>query len=69
MIWWLKLMAVWLSVDILVVATSWYAVNTIKKYFPDWWEREIACEVDANFNLEPQIIEVPSLTVKSKALK
>lgn len=46
MVLWLQLIIVWLSIDIVIMATGWYGVSTIKQISPDWWERVIACEVD-----------------------
>jgi hypothetical protein len=69
MFWGLKLVAVWFSIDILVIATSWYAVNTIKKYFPEWWERVIACEVSSDLDLEPEIVEVLGLIARPDRIK
>lgn len=42
MAWWLQLIIIWLSVDIVVMATGWYGVTTIKPKFPHWWKRVIA---------------------------
>ena len=69
MIWWLKFVVIWLSIDIVVLATAWYAVNTLKQYFPDWWERVIACEVEPDFDLEPEIIEIPSFRPEPESVK
>jgi hypothetical protein len=59
--WFLQLIVIWLSIDILVIATGWYAVTTIKTYFPNWWKRTIA-------DIEPEIIvetlEIPLLVTK-----
>jgi hypothetical protein len=59
--WFLQLIVIWLSIDILVIATGWYAVTTIKPYFPNWWKRTIA-------DIEPEIIvetlEIPLLVTK-----
>ena len=40
--WLLKFMAIWLSLDILIVATAWYGIATIKPLYPNWWRRVIA---------------------------
>lgn len=37
----LELLAIWLSFDVVVFATGWYAVKTIKPSFPNWWRRHI----------------------------
>ena len=61
MFWLLQLIVIWLTIDILVITTGWYAVTTIKPYFPNWWKRTIA-------DIEPEIIvetlETPLLATK-----
>jgi hypothetical protein len=47
--WLLKLIVIWLSVDVLIMATSWYAVTTIKPHFPNLWRLVIAVN-DPNLN-------------------
>jgi hypothetical protein len=37
----LKLAVILLSLNVLIVATGWYATNTLKYYFPGWWQRTI----------------------------
>ncbi|MCL4304244.1 MAG: hypothetical protein KJ077_51655 [Anaerolineae bacterium] len=37
-----EFLVIWLSFDIVVFATGWYAVKTIKPSFPNWWKRHIA---------------------------
>jgi hypothetical protein len=69
MIWWLKFVVIWLSFDIVVLATAWYAVNTLKRYFPNWWERVIACEVESDLDLELEIIEIPSFKPEPESAK
>ena len=39
--WLLKLIVIWLSIDILIIATGWYLVTTIKPLCPEWWKREV----------------------------
>ena len=39
--WLLKFTVIWLSLDILIIATAWYAVNILKPRFPRWWKRVI----------------------------
>lgn len=50
MAWWGQFLIVWLSIDVVIVATGWYGVTTIKQISPCWWERAIACEVDSHFD-------------------
>ena len=56
MSWSLQLIVIWLSLDILIIATGWYAVTTIKPYFPNWWKRTIA-DVEPDAHIEPEIVE------------
>ena len=66
MSWLLQLIVIWLSIDILIIATGWYAVTTIKPYFPIWWKRTIAdMEPDANIELEiVETLEAPMQATK-----
>lgn len=66
MSWLLQLTIIWLSIDILVIATGWYAMTTIKPYFPDWWKRTIAdVEPDATLELgSAETSEAPMLATK-----
>jgi len=50
MSWLLQLIVIGLSIEILIMATGWYAVTTIKPYFPNWWKRTIA-------DVEPEMVE------------
>lgn len=38
---WLKLLIIWVSTDVVAIATYWYATSVIKVQFPNWWERVI----------------------------
>jgi hypothetical protein len=40
--WLFKLVVIWLSLDVLIIATGWYAVKAIKPLFPNWWKEVIA---------------------------
>ena len=42
--WVIKLFILLLSVDIIIVATGWYATKTIKPLFPNWWKRVVVTE-------------------------
>lgn len=37
----LDFIILWLSLDIIIVATGWYMVATIKPRYPNWWRRTI----------------------------
>ena len=60
MAWWLQFLLIWLSVDIVVIATGWYSVTTLKPNFPNWWKRVIA-DMEPNYALELQTVETPNL--------
>lgn len=66
MSWLWQLVLIWLSIDILIIATGWYAVSTIKPHFPDWWKRTIAdIEPDTSAELETvETSEAPVLATK-----
>lgn len=49
--WLLKIVVLWLSFDILVMATSWYAVVALKPLFPNWWSRIVAAEIEPEFRV------------------
>jgi hypothetical protein len=54
---WLILLAIWISIDIVVIATYWYAATVIKVHFPNWW-KQVICD-DAPM-AEPELDEVAS---------
>jgi hypothetical protein len=39
--WLLKFLVIWLSIDIIIIATVWYCNSTLKPFCPDWWRRVI----------------------------
>ncbi len=51
----LKFLIIWFSIDVVVIATGYYAANVIKPRFPDWWRRVIA---DAEPEIEPEFVTV-----------
>ena len=42
--WLLSFSVIWLSIDIIVIATGWYLVSTIKPRCPEWWRRVVVDE-------------------------
>ncbi|MCL4300398.1 MAG: hypothetical protein KJ077_31980 [Anaerolineae bacterium] len=44
MLWFLKLLVVWLSFDVVVIASGLYLVRAIKPSFPNWWRQVVAEE-------------------------
>lgn len=51
--WLLQLLIIWLAFDIVIFATYWYIVNTIKPLCSSWWSQNIVFEVDPYVDLEP----------------
>jgi len=37
----IKIAALWLSFDIVVIATVWYASRTLPALWPEWWKQKI----------------------------
>lgn len=67
--WWLEFIIIWLSIDIIIIATGWFTVGTIKTFFPNWWERVIASEADAELDFETNKVEIPGYMTKPKAVE
>jgi hypothetical protein len=42
MVLFLKLLVVWLSFDVVVIASGLYLVRAIKPKFPNWWRQVVA---------------------------
>jgi hypothetical protein len=42
--WLLEFAVIWFGFDVLVIATTWYLVGTIKPHFPNWWRQVVAEE-------------------------
>ncbi len=40
----LKLGIIWLCLDAVIIATSWYLITAIGPRFPNWWRRVIVDE-------------------------
>jgi hypothetical protein len=40
--WLLKCIVLWLSLDVIIITTGWYAVTTIEPRYPDWWNKNVA---------------------------
>jgi hypothetical protein len=59
--WLLKLVVIWISIDIVTIATGWYAINVIKPRFPNWWRQVIIADADPEIwsDLEPVVSPVP----------
>lgn len=61
MIWLLKFLVIWTSIDVLVIATGWYARSVIKAQFPIWWKRAICDDgPDSEPELDPFVQAVPT---------
>jgi hypothetical protein len=51
--WLLRLVVIWFSLDVVIIATGWYAKSTIKVQFPNWWRRVIC---DKGPEIEPEFV-------------
>ena len=38
----LKFVAIWLTIDAIMIALGWYFTVAIKPRYPDWWRQVIA---------------------------
>jgi hypothetical protein len=38
-----KVFTVWLAVDVIILATVWFATSTIQPLFPGWW-KTVVCD-------------------------
>ena len=43
--WLLKVTTIWLSIDIVSIATIWFAAVIVPHFWPDWWAQFI---IDGN---------------------
>jgi len=41
----LKIVTLWLSFDIILLATGWYLATTVRPLCPDWWRKVVVDEV------------------------
>jgi hypothetical protein len=41
MIWFLKILLLWLSFDVVVIASALYLVRVIRPKFPNWWRQVV----------------------------
>ena len=39
--WLLNFFIVWIGVDIIIFASVWYLVTTIRPRYPNWWKRVV----------------------------
>ena len=51
----LKFLIIWFSIDVVVIATGYYAANVIKPHFPDWWRAVIFSDRPV---IEPEFVTV-----------
>jgi len=47
--WLLKLLILWFSLDIIIIATIWYGVSTIKPLYPTWWQQVIVDDAPRDY--------------------
>jgi len=53
----LKFLIIWFSIDVVVIATGYYAANVIKPHFPDWWRAVISSDRP---EIEPELYTTAS---------
>jgi hypothetical protein len=58
MVWLLKLLVIWFSIDVVVIATGWYALKVIRRQFPNWWRQVIVDDMPEN-EPEPETASPP----------
>jgi hypothetical protein len=46
--WLIKVAVIWLSFDIVLLSTGWYASLIIKQFWPDWWQRLVVNTIDSD---------------------
>jgi hypothetical protein len=63
--WLLKLGFIWLSIDVVVLATGWYLVKTIRPYFPHWWQQVIADDWPSDEEVQLDEVEQPMNLVET----
>lgn len=47
--WLLKVVTIWLSIDVMVITTFWYLSLIIPKRWPIWWREFIVDTVETDF--------------------
>ena len=50
--WLLKGAILWLSINLVVVATVWYLSVTISQLWPNWWRRVVVDTIEPDFTEE-----------------
>lgn len=53
----LKVLIIWGSIDIVILATGLYLGNVIRVHFPNWW-KQVIC--DDGPDIEPELNQVAS---------
>ncbi len=56
--WLLNFLIIWFSIDVVVIATGYYAANVLKPHFPDWW-RAVICGDGSEIEPEPYTTASP----------
>lgn len=47
--WLLKGVIVWVSIDVLLIASIWYLSQTIMQLWPDWWREVVVDTLEPDF--------------------
>jgi hypothetical protein len=45
-----KIAILWLALDMVILASVWYAVSTIRPLFPRWWRAFVCDRAPKSFN-------------------
>ena len=48
--WLYDFLVIWLSMDILIFATAWYASTVIPPRWPDWWRR-VVVDIEPDYHI------------------
>ena len=47
----LKVVVSWLSLDVLILASVWYATSTVQPLFPGWWKAVVCDHASESFDI------------------
>ena len=59
-IWLVKLLILWVAIDLIAIASGWYGFKVIRQEFPIWWKNNIADMAPPELDY---IQEIPDETV------
>lgn len=55
--WLLEALAIWLSLDVLFIATIWYATLSLPRLWPNWWQQNVVATIEPGVDdiAEPEL--------------